>query len=121
MLVITFETRPWAEAYVRETDLPWPLLVDTSREVYRAYGMVRGSFSAIWSPASWGAYADLIRKGRRPRPPTGDIYQLGGDVLVDRAGKIALHRVEAGPADRPRVADLLTVVRRGSGGGARDR
>jgi alkyl-hydroperoxide reductase/thiol specific antioxidant family protein len=112
VLVVTFEARLWAEAYVREWKLSWPLLLDPSRAVYRAYGMRRGSFAAIWSPASWGAYARLIRQGRRVRPPTGDIYQLGGDVLIDRAGRLALHRVEQGPADRPRVADLLRVVRR---------
>ena len=67
MLVLTFEARLWAEAYVRETELPWPLLIDPSRAVYRSYGMRQGSFSAIWSPASWRAYAGLIRKGRRVR------------------------------------------------------
>ena len=111
MLVVTFETRRQAEAYVRETGLPWPLLVDSSRTVYRAYDMRRGGMWEIWSPASWGAYVDLMRRGRRVRPPTGDIYQLGGDVLVDPAGRLALHRVERGPADRPPVSDLLDVVR----------
>ncbi|HVR29165.1 MAG TPA: SelL-related redox protein [Thermoanaerobaculia bacterium] len=112
VLVITFETRRQAEVYVRETDLPWPLLVDTSRDAYRAYGMRRGGLWEIWSPASWGAYLDLLRKGRRVRPPTGDVYQLGGDVLIDPAGRLALRRVEKGPADRPPVPDLLAVVRR---------
>lgn len=112
VLVVTFESRRRAEAYVRETDLPWPLLVDPSRAAYRAYRMRRGSRWEIWSPASWGAYFDLLRKGRRLRRPTGDIYQLGGDVLIDPRGRVALHRVEQGPADRPPVSDLLAVVRR---------
>ena len=118
MLVITFETRRQAEAYVRETDLPWPLLVDTSRTVYRAYEMRRGSPWEIWSPASWGTYMNLLRKGRRVKPPTGDIYQLGGDVVIDPAGKIALHRVEKGPADRPPIAELLAPVASSGGTGA---
>jgi hypothetical protein len=113
VLVITFETERQAAAYVRETDLPWPLLVDTARTVYREYEMRRGGLWEIWNPASWGAYIDLLRKGRRLAPPTGDIYQLGGDVVIDRAGRIALHRVERGPADRPPIEDLLAPVRRG--------
>ena len=113
VLVITFETERQAAAYVRETNLPWPLLVDTARTVYRAYEMRRGGLWEIWNPASWSAYLGLLRKGRRLAPPTGDIYQLGGDVVIDRAGRIALHRVEQGPADRPPIEDLLAPVRRG--------
>ena len=112
VLIVTFEPRRLAEEYVRETDLPWPLLVDTTRAVYRAYGMRRGGFWEIWSPASWGVYLDLMRKGRRLRMPPSDVHQLGGDVIIDSAGVIALHRVERGPADRPAVSDLLALVRR---------
>jgi AhpC/TSA antioxidant enzyme len=115
VLVITFEARALAEMYVREIGLAWPLLVDTSRAVYRAYGMPRGGLWEIWSPASWGTYLDLMRKGRRLRLPTGDMYQLGGDVLIDPAGRIAWHRVERGPADRPAVSEVLTAVRQARG------
>lgn len=114
VLVLTFESSEMAERYVRETELQWPLLVDASRTVYREYQMRRGAAWEIWSPVWWGRYLELMVGGRRLRAPTGDVYQLGGDVLVDPAGMIALHRVERGPADRPPVEDLLAPVRRRS-------
>ncbi len=113
VVVVTFEARPHAEAYVRETGLRWPLLIDAGRALYRAYGMERGRWTAIWGPASWWAYARLIVRGRRPGRPTGDVHQLGGDVLVDPRGRVALHYVGTGPADRPAIATLLEAVRRG--------
>jgi hypothetical protein len=114
VVVVTFEARERAEEYVRETGLPWPLLLDRRRALYGAYGMGRGRASAIWGPASWWAYARLIAQGHRPRRPTGDVRQLGGDVLVDPMGRVALHHVGRGPADRPAVSLLLERVRRGS-------
>jgi hypothetical protein len=113
VLVVTFEPRRQAEEYVRETGLPWPLLVDHGRAVYRAYGMRRGGIWDISKPSSWSAYLDLMRRGRRLRMPRGDVHQLGGDVLIDAGGVIALHRVERDPTDRPPVSELLHLVRRG--------
>jgi alkyl hydroperoxide reductase subunit AhpC len=112
VVVVTFEARERADEYVRETGLRWPLLIDRQRALYRAYGMGRGRWSAIWGPATWRAYVQLIARGRRLRRPTGDVYQLGGDVIVDPQGKVALHHVGKGPADRPAVAALLERVRR---------
>jgi hypothetical protein len=113
IVVVTFEARERAEEYVRETGLRWPLLIDRRRVLYSAYGMGRGRWSAIWGPATWWAYIQLIGRGYRLRRPTGDIHQLGGDVLVDPAGQVALHHVGKGPADRPAVAALFERVRQG--------
>ena len=111
--VVTFEARERAEEYVRETGLRWPLLIDRRRGLYSAYGMGRGRWSAIWGPATWWVYIQLIGRGHRLKRPTGDIHQLGGDVLVDPAGRVALHHVGKGPADRPAIAALLERVRQG--------
>ena len=113
IVVVTFEDRERAEEYARETGLGWPLLIDPRRSLYSAYGMGRGRWSAIWGPATWWAYVQLIRRGHRLRRPTGDIRQLGGDVLVDPMGRVALHHVGKSPADRPAVAALFERVRQG--------
>jgi len=111
VLVVTFEAPERAEAYARETDLQWPLLIDSQRALYGAYGMGRGRWWAIWGPASFWVYLKLIVRGQRPQRPTGDIHQLGGDILVDPLGLVALHHVGTGPADRPAVRALLERIR----------
>jgi hypothetical protein len=117
IVVVTFEARGRAEEYVRQTGLRWPLLIDRRRVLYSAYGMGRGRWSAIWGPATWWAYLRLIGRGYRLKRPTSDIRQLGGDVLVDPAGRVALHHVGEGPADRPAVAALFERVRQGQADG----
>lgn len=113
IVVVTFEARERAKEYVRETGLRWPLLIDRRRVLYSAYGMGRGRWWAIWGPATWRAYIRLIAQGQRLKRPTGDIHQLAGDVLVDPAGRVALHHVGTGPADRPPVPALFERVRQG--------
>ena len=112
--VVTFENDFFVRAYVRETNLPWPILIDASRQLYGAYGMERGRLSEIVGLRSWAIYAKLLLKGRRLRRSTGDVFQLGGDVLVDPQGVVRLHHVGRGPADRPEVDAILDVVRSGS-------
>ena len=109
--VVTFEAGPLAQAYVRDSRLSWPLLVDRSRSLYAAFGMNRGRWWHIFGPAAWWAYVKLLARGRRLQPTTGDIAQLGGDVLIDPQGIVRLHHVGLGPADRPAVESLLSVVR----------
>ena len=108
--VITFESDFLARSYVAETSLTWPLLVDTSRETYRKYGMLTSSFRDLWGPKTWWAYLRLLMKGERLRKSEGDIRQQGGDVLIDPYGIVTLHHVGAGPADRPPVETILNKV-----------
>jgi hypothetical protein len=111
LVVVTFETDFFARQYVTETGLTWPLLIDADRALYRGYGMLEASFLDIWGPASWGAYTNALMKGQLPKPAHGDIYQRGGDVLIDPAGIVRLHHVGSGPADRPSVASILHRIK----------
>ena len=108
--VVTFENDFLARRYAAETSLPWPLLVDDTRETYRNYGMLSASFRDIWGPKTWWAYLKLAMGGSRLRKSEGDIYQRGGDVLVDPDGIVSLHHVGVGPADRPSIETILNKV-----------
>ena len=112
MLAVTFQPAEMARAYVEETGWPWPLLIDVERTLYTAYAIPRGGYWAIWRPASWWGVLKLILKGRRLRPPAGDVYQLGGDLLIDPDGTTRWHHVTRTPVDRPTVDSILELVSR---------
>jgi hypothetical protein len=111
VLVVTFERPEVAADYAREIELRWPLVVDPDRALYHAYGMSRGSFWQIFGPRALLNLARLVRQGYRTERATGDTRQLGGNVLVDPAGRVVLHHVGEGPADRPPVEALLREIR----------
>jgi len=108
--VVTFENDFFARSYAEETSLTWPLLVDDTRETYRKYGMLFASFWDIWGPKTWWAYLKEIVKGEKLRKSEGDIFQRGGDVLIDPDGIVVLHLIGVGPADRPTVETILEKV-----------
>lgn len=108
--VVTFEVSDMAQAYARDTKLTWPLLVDSERTLYRAYGMDQGRWSEIYGLASIWAYVKLFARGRRPQRPGSDVHQLGGDVVIDPTGIVRLHHIGHGPADRPSIDTLLKCV-----------
>ena len=110
-VVVTFQAGHLERAYVEETGLEWPLLVDETRDLYRGYGMEHGRGWDLFGPSAVWVYLKLLLSGRRLRAPSGDPRQLGGDVLLDPGGTVRLHHVGRGPADRPTVDALLEAVR----------
>ena len=113
IVVVTFERGPLARAYAEDTGLAWPILVDETRALYRAYGMLRGTWWHVWGPRTWWAYTKELFRGRAPRAADldSDTSQLGGDVLVDPSGTVRFLHVGSGPADRPAVATLVAARR----------
>jgi len=110
--VVTFETTPFVRAYLADTNVPWPVLIDGDRTLYRGYGMYRGRLRDIWGGRTWLAYLKEFARGRMPKYAGADTRQLGGDVLIDPSGIVRFHHVGTGPADRPSVAALLEARRR---------
>jgi hypothetical protein len=77
--------------------------------------MLRESVWNVWGPASWWGYIRLLLRGRKLRLPTDDVYQMGGDVLIDPEGIVRLHYVSRSPLDRPPIDALLAVARETAG------
>lgn len=110
IVVITFANDFLARAYVEDTRLSWPLLIDDKRETYKNYGMLHASFWDIWGPRTWWAYFKELLKGQKLQKSADDIFQRGGDVLIDPQGIVRLHHIGNGPADRPAVLRILQQI-----------
>ena len=111
VVVVTFEAGFIANAYIEDTDLQWPLLVDEDRSAYHAYDMLEASFWDVWGPKTLWAYTKALMGGQKLQDSDGDVSQRGGDVLIDPEGVVRLVHVGDGPADRPEVEAMLTRVR----------
>lgn len=110
MVVVTFENDYLARCYVEDTALTWPILIDDTRSVYKNYGMLAASFWDVWGFKTWKVYFREMRKGNTLKKSDGDVYQRGGDVLIDPDGIVRLHHIGEGPADRPAVETILNMI-----------
>ena len=107
---MTFDADFLAQAYIKSSKLSWPLLSDPSQELYRAYGMQRGNWWALYNPVSIWDYLKLLLRGRPPGRPGRDWSQLGGDVMIDPHGIVRLQHVSVSPHDRPSVESLMETI-----------
>lgn len=110
--LITFTDEDSLEAYEAHHDLGFALLRDPDRAAYRAFGLGRGSLARVWGLRAARRYAQLIRVGgwRRLHRPTEDTRQLGGDFVIDPAGRLSWSYRGAGPDDRPTVDEIVAAV-----------
>lgn len=108
--VITFSPSTELPAHRQHLALPFPLLADPSRVIYHRFQLDRGALHRIWGPGTLRLYAQLLRRGRRLRRPTGDTRQLGGDFVIAPNGRLAAAFRPNAPDQRPPIDSLLAAV-----------
>lgn len=99
-----------ADAYVRRTKIEWPILRDTHRTLYGAYGMAEAGWWALIGPRVLLRYIAMMLRGYMPWKPGQNLRQLGGDILIDPDGIVRLQFVSRNPHDRPSIEAILNVV-----------
>ena len=113
IVVISFAEPQRLAQYQEHHQWPFVMLTDPKRTVYDAFALRRLSWLQVFSPATLKLYWRLLREGKK-REDYGkdDIYQGGGDFLIDRDGNLLFAHRSRDPADRPAVAKLLEIIDR---------
>jgi hypothetical protein len=108
--IVTFASRERLATYRAHLHLPFPVVSDPDRALYRLLGAERGTRRRIWSAGTLRMYGRLMRNGRRLQRPTEDIRQLGADAVVGRDGRLRFLSLPAGPDARPPIGDLIAAL-----------
>lgn len=98
------------ESMLAGLDVDFPVLVDTDRRAYRAWGLGRAKWSTVYlDPKVWRSYARKLLSGQRLPKGGRDTLQLGGDFVVAPDGTLAYSRPQE-VDDRPPVGEVLNAV-----------
>lgn len=101
---------------LHDLDLPFPLVLDRTRAAYAAWGLGRTNlFGAMLSPSLNWRYLRLLIRGERFLGFAPDMFQLGGDFVVEPAGRIAFAHRMRNNGDRAPVSRLVDELRRAAG------
>ncbi len=113
IIVISFAESLRLAQYQEHHKWPFVMLTDPKRTAYDAFALKRLSWLQVFSPATLKLYWRLLREGKK-REDYGkdDIYQSGGDFLIDRDGNVLFAHPSRDPADRPTAAELLEIISR---------
>ena len=81
--------------------------------MYEAFGLGKASFFRVWHPRVILKYAQLIRSGMKipHRDVAADLWQLGGDFVIDGSGIVRYAYSSEGPEARPPVDELVDALR----------
>lgn len=98
---------------MHDLDNPFPLLLDPQMNSYRQWGLGKTNLGgAMLSPSLNWRYLKLLLKGERFLGTAPNMFQLGGDFVVDAAGRIAASHPMRNNGDHVEVAQLLDELRR---------
>jgi len=97
-----------ATKMMRGLEVPYLLVYDPGRTAYRDWGLGRtGLFGAMLSPALNWRYLKLLLRGERFLGLAPDMFQLGGDFVLDRVGRVQYAWRMRNNGDRAPVGQLL--------------
>lgn len=92
---------------------PFPLLLDPEKASYRQWGLGETHLGgAMLSPSLNWRYLKLLLKGERFLGLAPNMFQLGGDFIVDAAGRIAAAHPMRNNGDHADVEQLLEELQR---------
>jgi len=115
LLVAYDEPSLLAAKMLHDVDLPYPLLLDPEKETYARWGMGRvGLTGAMLSPSLNWRYLKLLLKGHRFLGVAPDMFQLGGDFVVDTQGALVFAHRMTNNGDRATTERLFEALAQAS-------
>uniref|UniRef100_A0A3Q0RKV2 Selenoprotein L n=1 Tax=Amphilophus citrinellus TaxID=61819 RepID=A0A3Q0RKV2_AMPCI len=102
-----------AQLWLEQTGCTFDILLDPQRKVYRSFGL-GSSYIKVMKFDCLLQYSNYVAANIDfPDFPNVCLsFQLGGDFLLDDAGKVLLSHPSKNPLDRPTVEDVLQAVDR---------
>jgi hypothetical protein len=112
VLVVSFTAPGKVAAFVEKYPQPFPVVSDPERKAYQAFALGKTRLAAFLRLDVAWYYLRLIFRGWMPTAPDkdADLWQLGGDFVLDRLGRLCYAHPSKDSTDRPSNAELLEVL-----------
>ncbi|KAL3968576.1 C-type lectin domain family 4 member E [Sarotherodon galilaeus] len=112
VVVISFGCQEGASHWVQQTGCQYDMLLDPSRKIYSAFGL-GASLKKVLNFGNMLIYSEYVANDMEfPRELPwiqDDMFQLGGNFVLDEHGRVLFsHRCQS-PIDRPSVEDILSA------------
>ncbi|KAI1895704.1 hypothetical protein AGOR_G00108980 [Albula goreensis] len=117
VLVISFGSQEGAQYWLQDTDCKYDMLLDPERKIYSWFGLGT-SVTKVLSFENMLLYSEYIISNHTfPQAPAfikDDMFQLGGDFVLDEDGRVIFSHCCKSPVDRPVVSEMLTSITKGN-------
>jgi hypothetical protein len=110
VVLVGMGTPPECRAFLQKFDVPFPMIADPDRALYRRFHLARSSPLRILSPGMLVKGLSALSRGHLPGVPQGDPLQLPGVFVIGAAGRVCRAFAPADPAGHPAPAEILEAV-----------
>ncbi|MBI2805667.1 MAG: redoxin domain-containing protein [Planctomycetes bacterium] len=112
VLVVSFAAPAVLAAHLAIAPQPFLVVSDPDRKVYDAFQLGKTRLLAFFRLDVLWHYLRLVFRGWLPGKPKGDgdVWQLGGDFVIDSAGKMVYAHPSGNATDRPTTDELLAAL-----------
>ena len=100
-----------AAAFKDRFDIPFPIIADPEKVLYKAFHLKQATTTALLSPGMAVKGVSAMLRGFGIGMPTGDVRQLPGVFIIDTDGVVRYRYFAEGPADHPEPDLLLEKIR----------
>jgi NAD(P)-dependent dehydrogenase (short-subunit alcohol dehydrogenase family) len=99
----------FAAAFREDFELDCPVLVDESLEVYSIAGLERSTAAAL-SPRMALSAVRALRAGHRQTAVQGDVWQLGGVLVIRAGGRVVYRHASTEAGDHAPIEEVLAAL-----------
>uniref|UniRef100_A0A8B9J996 Uncharacterized protein n=1 Tax=Astyanax mexicanus TaxID=7994 RepID=A0A8B9J996_ASTMX len=102
-----------AEFWLTQTGYEFDMVFDPERKVYQAFSL-GSSFAKVMKFSNMLRYSEyyVSRRSFPQVPPQfiEDLFQMGGDFVLDEGGTVIFSHQCESPVDRPSVQNILAAL-----------
>jgi peroxiredoxin len=109
---VTTGTPAHTREFCAAREVPFTCLVDAPGEpAYAAFGLRKVSLRRLFGPSLLRGIATVLSRWREvAMPKSGDVYQMSGAFVVDRAGVVRFVHRNSHPNDHPADEDIWACL-----------
>ena len=96
--------------FAAKFDVPFPIVADPQKKLYRKFELKRMSTLGFFSPRVALKGVAALAGGHGMGMPQGDVRQLPGVFIIDTAGQIVFSHFSSSPADHPDPKTILAAL-----------
>ncbi|KAM9707630.1 peroxiredoxin-like 2C [Menidia menidia] len=112
VVLVSFGCQEGASHWLQDIGCQYDMLLDPDRKIYAAFGL-GASVKKVLNFGNMLLYAEYVADNTEfPRGLPSiqdDMFQLGGDFLLDKHGRVLFSHSCQSPLDRPSVEDILSA------------
>ncbi|MBI2609088.1 MAG: AhpC/TSA family protein [Deltaproteobacteria bacterium] len=111
IIIVSFSEGLKLQEYIEYYKWIFPIYSDAERKIYKLFGLGRARKTQIFTFGVIWKYLKLIAQGKKLKKTNEDVYQLGGDFMIDGKGILQYCFESENPDDRPSIEELLKTAK----------